>query len=61
MRFTSVQDVMRTAKSIEAYVREAIEVEKAGLKVEKGPALEYLEEPSTRLTKTLTSKLLLTD
>jgi uncharacterized protein YdeI (YjbR/CyaY-like superfamily) len=34
MRFTGVQDVARAAKTINAYAREAIEVEKAGLKVE---------------------------
>jgi uncharacterized protein YdeI (YjbR/CyaY-like superfamily) len=44
MRFTSVRDVAKMTKSVEAYVREAIEVEKAGLKVETRPDLEYPEE-----------------
>jgi uncharacterized protein YdeI (YjbR/CyaY-like superfamily) len=44
MRFTSVQDVARIANSVKAYVSEAIEVEKAGLKVEKRTDLEYPEE-----------------
>ncbi len=44
MRFTSVRDVAKRAKSVEAYIREAIEIEKAGLKVEKASALEYPEE-----------------
>lgn len=44
MRFNSVQGVAKMAKSVKAYVREAIEVEKAGRKVEKAPGLEYPEE-----------------
>ena len=34
IRFTSVRDVTETEATLKAYVREAIEVEKAGLKVE---------------------------
>ena len=41
MRFTGVQDVVRTAGSIRAYIHEAIEVEKAGLKVEKETDFAY--------------------
>ena len=37
MRFTSIPDVLTTESSIRALVREAIEVEKAGLKVEMKP------------------------
>ena len=44
MRFTSVQDVARVAKSIKAYIPEAIEVEKAGRKVEKATDFEYPAE-----------------
>ena len=45
MRFTSVRDVERTAGSIEACVREAIAVERAGLKVEmKSTDIEYPRE-----------------
>jgi uncharacterized protein YdeI (YjbR/CyaY-like superfamily) len=44
MRFSSVQDVAKMAKSIKACVREAIEVETVGLKVEAAPDLEYPEE-----------------
>lgn len=44
MRFTSVQDVAKMTKSVKAYVREAIETEKAGLQVEKPSDLEYPEE-----------------
>ncbi len=44
MRFTSVEDVARMSKSIEAFVHEAIEVERAGLKVEKATEFEYPEE-----------------
>lgn len=39
MRFTSVQDVARTAESVKAYVHEAIAVERAALKVEVAPDL----------------------
>lgn len=44
MRFASVQDVARMAKSVKAYVREAIEIEKAGLKVEKETDLAFPDE-----------------
>src|SRR5579871_1201015 len=33
IRFTSVQDVTRLAKTVKAYLREAIEIERAGKKV----------------------------
>ncbi len=50
MRFTSVQDVARTARSIRACVRDAIEVEKAGLKVEMTATdIEYPRELTDRL------------
>ena len=50
MRFTSVRDVARTARSIKACVRDAIEVEKAGLKVEmKSTDIEYPRELTDRL------------
>lgn len=44
MRFASVQDVARMAKSVKAYVREAIDIENAGLKVENATDLKYPEE-----------------
>ena len=44
MRFTSVQDVARLAKSVKACVREAIDVEKAGLKVEPASDPDYPKE-----------------
>ena len=44
MPFTSVRDVVRVAKSINAYAREAIEVEKIGLKVKHGTSVEYPAE-----------------
>jgi uncharacterized protein YdeI (YjbR/CyaY-like superfamily) len=44
MRFTSVRDVATMAKSVRAFVREAIEVEKAGFKVQSAPDLKYPEE-----------------
>ncbi len=48
MRFTSAGDVRRVADSIRAYVREAIEVEGAGLKVDKAPELAYPDELTAR-------------
>ena len=46
MRFTSLEDVARMAKGVRAYAHEAVEVEKAGLRVEAGkaPDLAYPEE-----------------
>lgn len=44
MRFTSVQDVTKAAKNIKAYIREAIEIEKAGLKVERSTDVDYPKE-----------------
>ena len=38
MCFTSVEDVVGMAETIKAYAREAIENEKAGLKVERAKA-----------------------
>ena len=49
MRFTGVRDVVSAKKSIEAYVREAIEVERAGLKVEEETELAYPQELVDRL------------
>jgi uncharacterized protein YdeI (YjbR/CyaY-like superfamily) len=44
MRFNSVQDVASKAKSVKSYINESIEIEKAGLKVEKSTDLHYPEE-----------------
>lgn len=44
MRFVGVQDVTAMAKSVRAYVHEAIEIEKTGLKVETASALKYPKE-----------------
>ena len=46
MRFTGVEDVARLEESIWAFVREAIEVEKAGLKVERATTPAYPMELS---------------
>ena len=43
-RFTSVKDVSRMKKSLKALVREAIDVEKKGLKVEKSNDLDMPAE-----------------
>jgi len=44
MRFTDVREVANAAGPIKAYVRQAIEIENAGLTVDKSPDLEYPEE-----------------
>lgn len=44
IRFNSVEDVLTAAKSITNYVQEAIEIEKAGLKVELPNDFKYPEE-----------------
>ena len=51
IRFTSVQDVTRLAKTVKAYVREAIAIERAGLRVKfkKTEDLEVPEELESRL------------
>ena len=51
MRFTSAQDVATMARSIRAYVREAIEIERLGLKVEKTADLKYPEELIARFAE----------
>lgn len=42
--FTNVEDILTAAKSIKNYVQEAIEIEKAGLKVELPNGFKYPEE-----------------
>jgi uncharacterized protein YdeI (YjbR/CyaY-like superfamily) len=51
IRFTSVQEVTRLAKTVKDYVREAIEIERAGRKVEfkKTEDIERPEEFESRL------------
>jgi uncharacterized protein YdeI (YjbR/CyaY-like superfamily) len=51
IRFTSVQDVTRLEKTVKAYLRKAIEIERAGLKVKfkKTEELEVPEELESRL------------
>ena len=54
LRFTSVPEVTRVAENIRAFVRDAIEVEKAGLQVERARDLdssEYPEELSAALAE----------
>jgi uncharacterized protein YdeI (YjbR/CyaY-like superfamily) len=41
IRFTSAQEVSKMEKTLKAYIREAIEVEKAGLKVELKKSSDY--------------------
>ena len=41
MRFTNLQEIVKLEKTIKAYIYEAIEIEKAGLKVVLKPVAEY--------------------
>jgi uncharacterized protein YdeI (YjbR/CyaY-like superfamily) len=49
VEFSSVEDVDRLADTVAAYVREAIEVEAAGLEVEPAPEPDLVEELQRRL------------
>jgi len=51
IRFTSVKDVIKLEKTLKAYVREAIEVERAGLKIERQKTSDFAmpEELRVRL------------
>ena len=51
IRFTSFREVAKLAKTVKAYVREAIEIERAGLKVQlkKTADLELPEELESKL------------
>lgn len=51
MRFTDVEDVERMASRVRAFVRQAIEVEQAGLEVEKSADFEYPEELVDKLAE----------
>ena len=44
VRFTNAENILTAAKSIKAYVQEAIEIEKAGLTVEPPDDFKYPEE-----------------
>jgi uncharacterized protein YdeI (YjbR/CyaY-like superfamily) len=53
IRFTSVQEVQKLAETVKAYLHQAIEVERAGLKVElkKTDEFEMPEELASKLAK----------
>jgi uncharacterized protein YdeI (YjbR/CyaY-like superfamily) len=57
IRFTSVKEVEKLEKTVKAYVREAIEVERAGLKVERKKTEDY-EVPEEFESKLAASKKL---
>ncbi|NCU05273.1 MAG: hypothetical protein GXC73_14935 [Chitinophagaceae bacterium] len=58
MRFTNIKEVVKLKKVLKAYIYEAIEVEKAGLKVPLKKTTEFRmpEEFEMRLTKSKTLK-----
>jgi uncharacterized protein YdeI (YjbR/CyaY-like superfamily) len=53
IRFTNVQEIIKMEKTLKSYIREAIEVEKAGLKVELKKTADFKvpEEFQSRLDK----------
>ncbi len=52
MEFTSVQEVTKRARTIKAYVRQAIDIEEAGLKVPKvTKKLVYVDELRDRISR----------
>ena len=53
MRFTNVKEIVKLEKTIKAYIYEAIEVEKAGLKVQLKKTTEFpmVEEFEVKLNK----------
>jgi uncharacterized protein YdeI (YjbR/CyaY-like superfamily) len=50
-RFTNVQAIVEKEPILRSYVREAIEIEKAGLNVQKNPSVSIPEEFQSRLNK----------
>jgi uncharacterized protein YdeI (YjbR/CyaY-like superfamily) len=50
-RFTNVQAIVEQEPILSSYVREAIEIEKAGLKVQRNPSVSIPEEFQSRLDK----------
>jgi len=53
IRFTNVREIVKIKPTLKAYINEAIELEKAGLKVvfKKSTALQFPEEFQTKLTE----------
>lgn len=49
IRFTSVQGIAESETILKSYIREAIEIEKAGLKIEKNPTVSVPEEFQKKL------------
>jgi uncharacterized protein YdeI (YjbR/CyaY-like superfamily) len=55
MKFTSLEEIRKNEKIIKTYIKEAIEIEKSGLKVELKPHAEY-EVPAELQQKLNTDK-----
>jgi uncharacterized protein YdeI (YjbR/CyaY-like superfamily) len=51
IRFTSVQEIVELEPALKAYINEAIEMEKAGLKVKKNPNVAVPEEFQSKLNE----------
>jgi len=51
-RFTTVQQITELEAVLKTYIEEAIEIQKAGLKVQKNPALSIPEELQRKLDET---------
>ena len=52
IRFTDVQEIVEMEAVLKSYIQEAIEIEKAGLKVQKNPRLMIPEEFQNKLDET---------
>ena len=61
IRLTNVREINKIKHTLKAYINEAIEVEKAGLKVDfkKSTALQFPEEFQNKLIEIPALKLLL--
>jgi uncharacterized protein YdeI (YjbR/CyaY-like superfamily) len=56
-RFTTVQEITELEPVLKAYIREAIDIQEAGLKVQKMPALSVPEELQNKLDETPALKI----
>jgi uncharacterized protein YdeI (YjbR/CyaY-like superfamily) len=56
IRFTDVQEIVEMEPVLKSYIQEAMEIEKAGLKVQKNPKIAVPEEFQKKLDKIPTLK-----
>lgn len=56
VRFTSIKEILAQEQLLKAYIFEAIEIEKAGLKIEKKDTIDFVEELQQKLNTDFTFK-----